>query len=467
MQCSGYLDDESLQLIGSKFRNLKTIELHFCSVNDIGFEHFLNSLNDNGSGLREIIMDKPGMITDHTVNFIAEKCPNLRSARFTRCSDISGQSLVHLAKGCPNLKALTINNSIETVDPCLDDGAGSIQHALGVHCPNLTSLHIFYSASLSYGGIKPLINGCKFLGSIMLYDCCSVDDDCLKLIAKCQFLKALSLVNCDITPMGVVHLLIESNMLSRFTLLSSENYAERYYGDMSLLAEEIYLCICQSDETSNPYKPNVVKTLILKGIGGAFLQLITVVCPNLTTLDVRQPNTVTGRIIKSVLTNCECLKYLDIQGIAKVDDTLIYGLCKSGNRIQRLDLGVHIRYCSKAALVDMAMQCRMLCMIGMEWTRRAVDFLIDAIKESHNGQCSITMSEEITEVESNRYIELNFTPLIYLDSLPNTKEKERQWGEEKEIEFNERAIIDELENEINDIQICEEQLGESQPNTLV
>ena len=456
MQCAGYLDDESLHQVGSKFRNLKTIELHFCSVTDIGFENFLKALNENGRNLREIIMDKPGGITDHTVHLISEMCPNLKAARFTRCSDISGASLMALAKGCPKLKALTINNSVDKLDPCLSDGTGSIQRALGTHCLSLTSLHIFYSASLSYGGIKAVTTGCKFLRSVMLYECSGVDDECLGLLSKCKFLKALSLVNNDVTPMGVVHLLVDAPMLSRFTLLSTGNYAERFYGDMSLLAEEVFVCISERDNTPNPYRPNVLNTMILRGVGGAFLQLITVVCPNLITLDIRQPNTVTGRIIKSVLTNCDTLKNLDVQGIAKMDEYMIEGLVENGRYIQRLDLGMHVRDCSKSALVDMVRQCRMLSMIGMEWTRRAAGFLIDAIRDSHNGQCTVTLGDENDEEaeDKNRYIELNFTPFVYLDSLPRVAEKQDcpADGDDAEIVFEDLKGVEVDAAELNDIE---------------
>ena len=418
-----YVNDDGLEKISVLFPNLKKLELGYCSITDGGLKLFFQN---NQCGLKELIFDKPGDITDEGLKIIADNCPNLENLKASRCLGITNEGVMYLAKKCRRLSELHLNNTVysfeeEHVKKC--DFSNECVQSVAVECPDLVYLRVFYSAVLGLPGLNSVQQNCSLLQGLMLYECPQVDDACMAEVAKMLQLKAVVLVGCNnMTPAGVIDLVLLAPKLLRFTMFSNM-LTQTFFGDMSDLAETTYAKI--SDEQAG-YLPSQIKKITLKGVGGPFLQLLTVLCPDLHTLDLRDGCIVNDVALRSVIRNCENLKVLDVQNLDSLNDAFLDTLCEHAPKLRKLGLGQAVRHVSNTGLARLVSTCESLMSVSMDTKGTDVDeeLLIDITRAHHGGNCFLHVDYECRQPdnyleENHRLVDLHFTPIKYLSSVPS------------------------------------------------
>ena len=283
-------------------------------------------------------------------------------------------------------------------------------------CPKLQNFRLLYSKTIGHRGLSNLVDGCRNLQGLMLFECPGIDDRALQVIQGFNFLKAMVLVNCNVSPKGIIDSILVAPNLQRLTLYSNGN---AFQGNMEQLTEDTF---CKLECDGGEFRPNVMKRLTLRGIGGDFLQLLTVLCPTLHTLDIRDAVSVSVPAINMVLRNCEYLRTLDISSIPLLDDTFIASLIVNADNLKRLSLGNAIKHVDIEALGNVLSTHPSLSMVAMDTHDAAVDeenFLY-MLKRSHNGKAFLHVDPESRkkdEPRTYRLVEYHCTPIKYLRSV--------------------------------------------------
>ena len=416
-----FINGDGLSTISSTFPNLRSLELRNCTVDDESLERFFAS-NERYGGLSEINFDKPGPVTDRGLRAIADNCLSLTNIKISRCSNITNEGVQYLVNKCRDITDLHINNAVgyfedEEERTFKDDVTDESLVHIGDKLPGLSFLRVFYSLKLSHIGLQSVVDGCPHLYGVMLFECGILEDAALTLLQKCRFIKVLILVGCDaITPRGVVNLILRAPSLARLTFYTKNT---DFYDNMSDLGNDIYT---QIDENSDDFRPNTVHKLALRGVGSGFLQLITVLCPNLITLDMRDKCFVSSHSLVSVLQNCEKIQNIDITSMGKADDKFLHACGSYATELRVLSLGGAVHYMSTPALCDVIKTCVSLRTLTMDvmGTDISEDMLVRTAKRYHGGHCFLYAEKDDVFAEEDhkqRYIELHFTPIKYLGSI--------------------------------------------------
>ena len=416
-----FMNVEAMQALGQLFPRLNGIELRNCTMVDECFEAFFSAMR-NGGGLLELILDKPGSLSDRSLKLIADCCPDLEKLKVSRCGEMTNVGVQYLVGKCTKLTDLHINNAVgcfEDADSkiCKDDISDDTLFRIGDNLSRLNFLRIFYSQTLTSVGLASVVAGCRYLHGIMLFECSRLDDEALQSLTKLRFLKAAIVVDCDlVTSRGVIDFILRVRNLARLTFYTRNT---DFYGDMLPLCEDVY---GQIDDVSCALIPNAITRLALRGVGSGFLQLLTVLCPNLRSLDLRGSCFVNTGSLVSVLKNCEVLHDLDIASVEKSDDDFLRACCRYGNRLRTLSLGSTVRYLSSDAIHDVIRTCASLNTLCMDVREADIDEeeIIRTAKQYHGGHCFLYVDLDDTlsdEDPKQRYIEFHFTPIKYLNSI--------------------------------------------------
>ena len=407
-----YLNDKSIPEVAKLFPNLEELELHYCAVGDEGIVGFFAHHKGN---LKSLILDNTEGITDNGILKIVNSLTHLHRLKIARCSKITNEAIQCLVHHCPYLQEVTLNNnmrSMEYTDETVIQLADSCRH--------LVSLNVFKTTRVTKKSIKVLQKKCTSLRGLLLFECPNIDDEALDAVACMSQLRSLVLMNCDeINPEGVVNVVLKSPYLHRLTLFGK---TRKLYGDMSDLGNKIYSKI---DQNPHEYLPNVIRVLNLKGVGGELVQLMTVLCPNLHTLDLREDVPLTVPSLSALLKNCDALQVLDIAQLPKLDDTFILNLCSYGQGIRKISFGNSILDLTTDGLEKLVSRCLSLKTICIDQSNAKLDeeYLLFMAKESHGGHyflheykaCPL-LEDEVPD--TSRYIEIYLTPIKYLCSVP-------------------------------------------------
>ena len=418
-----YINDEGLEKVAVLFPKLHMIELGYCSITDKGLALFFENAR---FGLMEIILDKPGDISDKGLKIIADNCPLLEKIKVSRCLEVTDEGVGYLLRKCPNLRELHLNNMLYSFE-----GNNSVRNSefsneclkyVGEYCPKMIFFRVFHSGLINEKGIGSLLQGCHVLQGLMFYECAQIDDTCLEAIGKMPHLKALVMVGCNnITPKGIVDLVLVAPHLLRLTLFSNL-LTPRFYTDMTDLGNDTYAKI---DAEGHLFRPSVVKKITLKGVGGPFVQLLTVLCPDVHTIDLRDGCIINTVALCSVIRNCECLRVLDVQSLTDLKDSFIDTLCEHSLTLRKLGLGRMVENFSNEALARLVCECPSLTSISMDTKNTHVDeeMLMEITRAHHGGHCFLHVDYECRQPdnhleENHRYVDLHFTPIKYLGSVP-------------------------------------------------
>jgi hypothetical protein len=370
----------------------------------------------------EVTFDKPGPLTDRGLRAIADNFLMLTNIKISRCCQITNSGVQYLVDKCRDITDLHINNAVGYFEgaedqDCKDDITDETLSHIGDNLSRLSFLRIFYSVRLSHVGLQSVVDGCPHLYGVMLFECGILDDTALEVLQRCRFLKVLILVGCDaMTPKGVVNFILRAPRLARLTYYTKNT---DFYGDMSSLGDEIY---GQIDEISEDYRPNAVNKLALRGVGSGFLQLITVLCPNLITLELKDKCFVSSHSLVSVLQNCELLQNLDITSMGKADDEFLRACCSYAPELRVLSLGGAVHYMTSSAICDVIKTCVSLRTVTMDIMGADIDedMVVHTAKQYHGGHCFLYVDNDVSftdDVPRQRYLELHFTPIKYLCSI--------------------------------------------------
>ncbi len=361
-----YLDNDGLANIGKLFTQLKTLELYHTSIDDEGFRQFFAHFNGT---LCDVILDNPGDVTDEGLKVIALNCPKLEYLKLSHMSSITNDGIEYLVTRCKSIQELHLNNSVFSFR---DDANANKCHfsndciqTISRNCPNLGNFRLLNSDAISHSGISGIAEGCRYLWGIMLYECPAIDDSCMDILGQMPFLKAVVLVNCDsLTPKGIINMVLHGSNLVRITLMVNPDKCTAFYGDHSSLAEKVY---GQIDTEGHSFNPSVIRKLTVKGVGGNFLQLLTVLCPSLHTLDLRDAVLMNQTAFRYVLTNCEDLRVLDFQNVPNLCDAHLNCIVEHGQNVKKINLGRTVKNLSTDALAQVISHCPSLKYISMDF----------------------------------------------------------------------------------------------------
>lgn len=204
--------------------------------------------------------------------------------------------------------------------------------------------------------------------------------------------------------------------LHRLTLYTHNS---AFLGRVDQLADDTF---CKIDCDDGQFRPNAISRLTVRGVGGDLLQLLTVLCPNLETLDVRDGVSVSVGDVNTVLRNCELLRTLDISSVRLLDDTFVASLIVNALSLRRLALGPAVRHLDVEALANVLSAHPSLAAISMDTQDAAVDEeqLLYVLKRSHNGKAFLHVDPECRKSSaprSFRFVEYHCTPTKYLGSV--------------------------------------------------
>jgi len=88
----GYVDDKSLERLSVLFPRLGSVELRQCSLTDDGLTRFCRH-NQRVGGLRCLVLDHPGDISDHALTTLADHCPSLERFTLSHCPRVTNAAI--------------------------------------------------------------------------------------------------------------------------------------------------------------------------------------------------------------------------------------------------------------------------------------------------------------------------------------------------------------------------------------
>ena len=88
----GYVDDKSLERLSVLFPRLGSVELRLCSTTDDGLVKFCHH-NQLDGGLRRLVLDRPGDITDRALMMLADHSPSLLHLTLAHCPSVTNSAL--------------------------------------------------------------------------------------------------------------------------------------------------------------------------------------------------------------------------------------------------------------------------------------------------------------------------------------------------------------------------------------
>jgi len=95
----GYMDDKSLERLSVLFPRLASVELRLCSVTDSGLARFCRH-NQYDGGLRRLVLDHPGDVSDAALTTLADHSPGLEHLTLARCPRVTNTGLRSVSQEC-------------------------------------------------------------------------------------------------------------------------------------------------------------------------------------------------------------------------------------------------------------------------------------------------------------------------------------------------------------------------------
>jgi len=475
---------------------IQVLELQNCTVTDDGIARFLT--HNRSGAMCHIALDQVFGVTDKGIRTLADHCSNLVSLKLSRCSKLTASGVKYLVERCSQLKELHLNigsnSPTISIDQCSsnsysgrglkktgsemnlavsNDGyysgeinnigirntrsnsSGNVFHtsegftapdnidddclaSFCNNCQQLNDLKIYNTSNVSQRGVTCLQRIDSII-NLTLNNCALICDESLNSISHMPALRSLTLVNCRrITPKGVTNVILEAPHLMSLTLGCN---SELFYGDVATVAEHAYDAL--SCTVSGCLVLSDLQSLSVSGVGGGFIRLVTVLCSNITTLDIRPDLEIrpTGGIfvgdLVEVLTVCRKLKSLDLSGIS-LSDEFLYSICEHSDELRHLAMRDATDKLSLTALSDVIRLAPSLASLHIDLLSNASQDnlksdiqstkiniedgeLEEIVKKYHGGRVHLEVEMNIAEKSmlsqprfTRRYVELSFTPLKFL-----------------------------------------------------
>ncbi|KAG9509781.1 F-box/LRR-repeat protein 2, partial [Fragariocoptes setiger] len=191
--------DESLIALGTNCKNLQHIDISGCNkITGAG----IRALADGCPKLRSFISIActNTAVNNESLQYLASKCKQLRTINLNACSSITDEAVIALSENCDDIVNCCLSKCTNIADQSLI--------ALSQHCPKLKTLGLIGCNLLTDAGFQALTRGCKYLENLDLEGCVQITDQTLYyLTLNCLKLKRLVLSYCEfITDEGIKHL---------------------------------------------------------------------------------------------------------------------------------------------------------------------------------------------------------------------------------------------------------------------
>jgi len=142
------------------------------------------------------------LVTDHTLQSIAEHCTGLQSLSLSDCREITDTGLIAISKHCYKLENLKVD--------CCDRITDASIISISIHCIGLQSLNLVECRLISDISIISISNYCTGLQSLNLEGCHQITDaTIISISTHCTVLQSLNLGSChQVTDVSIISISI-------------------------------------------------------------------------------------------------------------------------------------------------------------------------------------------------------------------------------------------------------------------
>ncbi|KAJ6762635.1 hypothetical protein OIU79_023384 [Salix purpurea] len=282
--------------------------------------------------LNAIIIDG-ARVSDTIFQTISSNCKSLIEIGLSKCTGVTNMGIMQLVSGCVNLKTINLTCCRSITDAAISAIADSCRNLLRL---KLESCNMVTEKSLGHLGLH-----CALLEELDLTDCFSVNDRGLERLSRCSRLLCLKLGLCtNISDTGLFYIASNCSQLHELDLyrcmgIGDDGLAALSSGCKKLRKLNLSYCFEVTDKG-------------MKSLG--YLE-------ELSDLELRALDKITGAGLAALVTRCKRLAYLDLKHCERVDDTGFWALAYYSRNLRQINLS----YCS---ITDMA-----LCMLMGNLTR--------------------------------------------------------------------------------------------------
>ena len=158
--------------------------------------------------------ESSSILTDHTLQSIAEHCTGLQSLSLSDCWELTEAGLVAISEHCTNLKSLKIGDCCEITDVSII--------SISNHCTGLQTLNLWDCREITDVSIISVSTHCTGLQSLDLWGCREITDaSIISISTQCLGLQSLNLQGCrKITDASIIP--ISENCTGLKRLFASE-----------------------------------------------------------------------------------------------------------------------------------------------------------------------------------------------------------------------------------------------------
>ncbi|XP_022719462.1 F-box/LRR-repeat protein 3-like isoform X2 [Durio zibethinus] len=308
--------------------NLLELNAGYCLSLSTNLLHWIKNLKH-----LEVIRIDGTRISESSFHVIRSNCQSLVEIGLSKCVGVTNMGIMRLVSGCINLRVLNL-----TCCHFITDAAIS---AIADSCRNLVCLKLESCNMISEMGLCQLGSFCLLLEEIDLTDCCGVNDKGLEYLSRCSELSCLKLGLCtNISDKGLFYISsscakIHELDLYRCTGIGDDSLDALSRGCKKLVKLNLSYCNEVSD----------------RGLG--YIGRLE----ELSDLELRGLNKITGAGLEVVAAGCKRLADLDLKHCEQVDDSGFWALAYYSRNLRQINLS----YC---AISDMA-----LCMVMGSLTR--------------------------------------------------------------------------------------------------
>ncbi|KAJ6995940.1 hypothetical protein D5086_009786 [Populus alba] len=282
--------------------------------------------------LNTIIIDG-GRVSDTIFQTISNNCKSLIEIGLSKCEGVTNMGIIQLVSGCVNLKIINLTCCCSIADAAITAIANSCRNLL---CLKLESCNMITEKSLEQLGLH-----CLLLEVLDLTDCCGINDRGLERLSRCSRLLCLKLGLCtNISDKGLLYIASNCSELHELDLYRCKNIGD---GGLAALSSG-----CKKLRKLNLSYCIEVTDKGMKSLG--YLE-------ELSDLELRGLDKITGVGLTALVTRCKRLTYLDLKHCEKIDDSGFQVLAYYSRNLRQLNLS----YC---AITDMT-----LCMLMGNLTR--------------------------------------------------------------------------------------------------
>jgi len=187
---SGLIRDIISIFIVSHCPCLLSIDIFDCIRPDpIVTDYTLQSIAEHCTGLKSLSLNYCQLITDASIISMSTHCTGLQSLNLGWCRQITDASIISISTHCIGLQSLNL-------DRCRKITEASII-SISTHCTGLQSLHL-YSCKITDTSIISISSHCTRLQSLILDHCHRISDaSILSISTYCNGLQSLYLGGCE------------------------------------------------------------------------------------------------------------------------------------------------------------------------------------------------------------------------------------------------------------------------------